>query len=304
MAGYNLVAVYGARADAERARDRLMQFGIPGGDIQINAPDMVAGSTLPPGSTTAETGAAGPMPAVRRESFWDRLFGRDLPETHRDWYETSLREGRTMLSVFVRDEAQRPYIEDILDEFSPLAFEQESATAMAASQTGMAETSPLSAPVGDRLEETTLRPGAIADDRARLEQGSEEVIPVVKEELAVGKRASERRYRIHTYVVETPVENEVTLRDERVIVERRPVAGERTLGPGELPQERDYEIVERHEEPVVEKRVRNVEDVVVRKEADERTERVRDTVRETRVEVENEAAAPVPGQPLPQERKP
>lgn len=304
MAGYNLVAVYGARADAERARDRLIQFGIPSGDIRISAPDMVAGGTLPPDSTTAETGAAGPMPDARREGFWNRLFGRDLPETHRGWYETSLQQGRAVLSVFVRDEAQRPYIEDILDEFSPLAFEQESAAATAMPQTGMAGTPPISPSAGGRLEETTLRPGDVAGERTRLEREGEEVIPVVKEELAVGKRASERRYRIHTYVVETPVENEVTLRDERVIVEHRPVAGERTLGPGELPQERDYEVIERHEEPVVEKRVRNVEDVVVRKEADERTERVRDTVRETRVEVENEAAAPVPGQPLPQERKP
>ena len=107
----------------------------------------------------------------------------------------------------------------------------------------------------------------------------------------VGKRATERRYRIRTYVVERPVEEAVTLRDERVIIEHRPVAGERTAGDAELPWEREYEVIERHEEPVVAKQARRVEDVVVRKEADERTETVRDTVRETKVDVGKEGAA-------------
>ena len=44
----------------------------------------------------------------------------------------------------------------------------------------------------------------------------EEVIPVVKEELEVGKRTTERRYRVRSYIVEHPVEKTVTVRDERV----------------------------------------------------------------------------------------
>ena len=117
----------------------------------------------------------------------------------------------------------------------------------------------------------------------------EQVIPVVKEELAIGKRASERRYRVRTYVVETPVEEQVRLRDERVIVERRPASGEVAGGAGAM-QERVFEVTERHEEPVVEKRAREVEEVVVRREANERVETVRDTVRETKVDVDKEPA--------------
>jgi hypothetical protein len=48
--------------------------------------------------------------------------------------------------------------------------------------------------------------------------------------------------------------------------------------------------VERHEEPVVEKRSRATEEVVVRKEVTERPETVRGTVRETKVDVEKEPA--------------
>ena len=55
-------------------------------------------------------------------------------------------------------------------------------------------------------------------------------------------------------------------------------------------QERVFEVTERHEEPVVEKRAREVEEVVVRKEADERVETVRDTVRETKVDVDQGTA--------------
>ena len=51
-------------------------------------------------------------------------------------------------------------------------------------------------------------------------------------------------------------------------------------------QERVFEVTERHEEPVAEKRARQVEEVVVRKEADERVETVRDTARETKVDVD------------------
>ena len=159
----------------------------------------------------------------------------------------------------------------------------------------------------ERLQETTLRSDTLASEAGRLDrtgQTEEEVIPVVKEELAIGKQASERRYRIRSYVVETPVEREVTLRDERVIVERRPITGDYVVGTTDIPQEREIEIIERHEEPVVEKQARNVEEIVVHKEATERTETVRDTVRETRVDVENEAGAPAEnlGSTIPADR--
>ena len=54
--------------------------------------------------------------------------------------------------------------------------------------------------------------------------GEEETIPVVEEQIDIGKRAVERGgVRVRTYVRETPVEEQVTLREEHVRVERRPV---------------------------------------------------------------------------------
>jgi hypothetical protein len=112
----------------------------------------------------------------------------------------------------------------------------------------------------------------------------------VKEELDVGKRTRERRFRIRTYVVEKPVEKPVHLRDERVVIEHRPVSGDRIVGEGEFPKEREFEVVERREEPVVEKH-RAAEDIVVRKEVEERTEMVRGTERETKVDVDHDEKA-------------
>lgn len=50
--------------------------------------------------------------------------------------------------------------------------------------------------------------------------------------------------------------------------------------------EREYEVREVHEEPIVQKDVRAGEELVVRKEAAERTERVADTVKKTRVDID------------------
>ena len=267
MEGHNLVAVYNLREDAERARDRLIASGIPATDIRLSSPSDDA-------SAAAVTQT---IPHERRHSFWDWLFGEDVPEHDRGWYHANLREGRTALSVLVRSDAEREQVADILEEFNPLDLHDETTAGIG----GATRISP------------EVRSGYAAGtaDQVRAEatgttEQTEQVIPVVNEELAVGKTASERRYRIRTYVVETPVEEQVKLRDERVIVERRSASGTLGSDAGAAMQERVFEVTERREEPVVEKRAREAEEVVVRKEAHERVETVRDTVRETKVDVD------------------
>lgn len=112
-------------------------------------------------------------------------------------------------------------------------------------------------------------------------------IPVVDEELEVGKRVVQRGgVRVYSQVREVPVEESVTLREEHVSVERRPA--DRSLRPGEASRFKDQtiEVTESAEVPVVKKRARVREEVVVGKETTERTERVRDTVRKTEVKVD------------------
>jgi uncharacterized protein DUF2382 len=269
MDGHNLVAVYNSRADAERARDRLLAFGIPATDIRLSS----ALADASAGAAHTDT-----VPREQHHSFWDWLFGEEVSEYDRGWYYTNLREGRTALSILVRSDAEREQAADILEEFNPVQMDD-------GTETG-------AAPMSMGAERGEYAPTPSSQTRAAAPEPTnerEQVIPVVKEELAVGKRASERRYRIRTYVVETPVEEQVRLRDERVIVERRSASGEVPSGTGAM-QEREFEVTERHEEPVVEKRAREIEEVVVRREGNERVETVRDTVRETKVDVDKEPA--------------
>jgi uncharacterized protein (TIGR02271 family) len=117
------------------------------------------------------------------------------------------------------------------------------------------------------------------------------VVERAEEQIRVGKREVGRgTVRVRSYVVETPVEEQVTLQQERVHVERRPV--DRPVGTGDAVfQERVIEATERSEEAVVAKEARVVEEIGLRKEADTRTETVRDTVRRQEVEVEDDRTA-------------
>lgn len=114
----------------------------------------------------------------------------------------------------------------------------------------------------------------------------EQVIPLAEEILTVGTRkVSSGTTRVRRYVVETPVEKQVTLVHERVVVERRrPVTDKLS---GETLTELTIEVTETEEVPVVGKTVRLKEEVVVRTERTERIETVRDTVRQDEIEIEH-----------------
>ena len=145
---------------------------------------------------------------------------------------------------------------------------------------------------GSPAVDRETRTGADAA-RERGRAGTREVetgdvkVPVVEEELQVGTRQVQRGgVRLYTRVTERPVEETVRLRDETVHVERRPVDRPATEADFAAATERTVEVTETDEEAVVRKHARVVEEVVVGKAQEERTETVRDTVRRTEVEVE------------------
>jgi uncharacterized protein (TIGR02271 family) len=122
-------------------------------------------------------------------------------------------------------------------------------------------------------------------------QAQEEVVPVFEERLKVGKRVVEQGHvRVRVYTAEHPVQEGVTLREERVAVERRPVDRPASSMPGEAFKDRTIDVTTHREEPIIAKEARVKEEVVVRQEADQRTETVRDTLRHTEVEVEDDRA--------------
>ena len=114
---------------------------------------------------------------------------------------------------------------------------------------------------------------------------AEEVIPLAEETLIVGKQTvTSGTTTVRRFVVETPVEQQVSLYDETVIVEqRKPVTDAEA---GETLTEVTIEMIETTEVPVVGKGVRVREEVVVRRERTSRVETVRDTVRRDEVEIQ------------------
>ena len=111
-------------------------------------------------------------------------------------------------------------------------------------------------------------------------------IPIIEENLVVGKRAVEKGgVNVRTTMTEKPVEETVNLREENVTVERHKV--DRAVDQNtDAFREGTFDITTQAEVPVVSKQARVVEEVVVGKETTERTETVRDTVKRTDVEVD------------------
>jgi stress response protein YsnF len=275
MHHHSIVGIYSSRGEAEQVRSSLRAAGIPESDIAISGT-----------SSDAEFGAAGRVPP-REHSFWDWLFGSAISDDYLDGYHRELGRGRAAVCVRVRSDDEHDRVADIMDRHDPLEMhdgEDRDSGMRAGVASSMSPTRPTAT--------STPRAPMTDTSRSRTQTGEhEQVIPVVKEELEVGKRQTERRYRVRTHVIERPVEEQVHLRDERVVVERRPAGG---TASGDGLREREMEIIERHEEPVVGKRARADEEVVIRKEAKDRVETVRGKVRETKVDIDKPDASESP----------
>lgn len=127
-------------------------------------------------------------------------------------------------------------------------------------------------------------------DRNRTMSNDEQTIKLAEENISIGKREVERGgVKVRSYVTETPVREEVSLREEHVNVERRPVDQPLTgdADRSALFQEREIEMRETSEEAVVSKQARVTEEIGISKTADTRTEVVEDTVRKTEVDIDD-----------------
>jgi stress response protein YsnF len=247
------------------------------------------------------------------------LTDMGIPEEHANYYGEGMRRGGVLVTVATTD-AMADRAVSILSHHHPVDLTRR---AEEWRQSGWSrfdpQSEPYRAPAATRVEETrreaemvrTVGAGAHARSGAAFAAGASQspratttasappdkmdrsattAIPVVEEEVQVGKRAVERDVRVHTTVTEKPVEEQVHLREERVSVERRPVNRAASTADQTAFKEGVIEMTETVEEPVINKQARVVEEVVIHKEVRDRVETVRDTVRRTNVEVEQEQA--------------
>lgn len=120
-----------------------------------------------------------------------------------------------------------------------------------------------------------------------------EVVPVVEEKVAIGKRVSDhgKNIRVRSRVVKDTVAEDVRLRDETVSVDKRAVNRKVNAEDAEaLLKGKTVSMTERDEEAVVAKEAFVTDEVVVKKTADDRVEHVEETVRKTEVDVDVDKA--------------
>src|SRR5215218_2664054 len=283
-----ITAFFDSRTDAEEAVRRLHGAGVSRDSIQF----------VPGYERNTDQTASGDTNSLGDASvgFWDSLRDLFLPDEDRATYAEGLRRGGYLVSVSASD-AEYERVFDILDDEGTIDIDERADSWRSEGWTGRSTDaragSAAHLPSGisgttsaGRTGSGTTSQGAFSE-RVSGREG-EEVIPVAEERLNVGKRdVSHGRVRVRSYVVETPVNEQVNLRDETVRVERRPV-DRATTGNENLFKERVIEAEERAEEAVVAKQARVKEEVTLRKEGTARTETVSDKVRRTEVEVEDE----------------
>jgi uncharacterized protein (TIGR02271 family) len=276
-----ITALYDDQAQAQTAMSKLVAAGFPQSSIRLT----------PGSSTTTATRSTGSYDHTRDEGgFWAGLKDLFMPEEDRYAYTEGLSRGGTLLTATVED-SRVPAAMDILEENGSVDLDEREATWRKEGWSGYSATSASDVSTSRTATSGTASTGTGATASAAAARGTGETdyIPVVEERLNVGKRVAEHgRVRVRSYAIETPVEEHVSLRQEHVEIDRRPVDRPVTAADEALFAEKTIEATERREEAVVSKDARVVEEVGIRKDATQRTETVSDTVRRTEVEVEDE----------------
>ena len=269
-----VVGLFNTTAEAQQIKQTLIADGYQASHINVVAnEDEDAGAYASSTSSSSLSGSTSESLAGKAGStatgvghkiseFFSSLTGGD--EDVHNHYATGVNQGGALLTVTTEDE-------------------DAAAVAALLKQSGARDID--SSNQGSATAGTPIY-GAGRTGGTTEQLTGETAIPIVEEELVVGKREVDRGgVRVYSHVVERPVSADVTLRDERINVERRAVNRPATVadfGNGET----SFELRASGEEAVVGKNSRVVEEVLIGKEGSNRTEAIQDTVRKTEVEVE------------------
>ncbi|WP_334188408.1 YsnF/AvaK domain-containing protein [Noviherbaspirillum sp.] len=290
-----VVGVFDSYAQAQSAMNELIASGFSRTDVQLNPDQETSASSTTTTDNTSDSGGIG--------GFFRSLFGMDDQVGDRDTYAEAVRRGSCVLTVNADNDEQRDRAIDIMNRYDPVDLDERSTHWRNSGWTGYDASAPRLTDdeiVQERSRYSTTgttgttgitgttgatSTAANLTDTTRTE-GSQ-TIPVIQEELAVGKRQVQRGgVRVYQRVRETPVTESVQLRDETIHVERHKVDQPASQADLAAFKEGAIELRETDEEAVVGKSARVVEEVVVGKDVTQRTEQIQDTVRRTDVEVE------------------
>lgn len=253
--GDRIVAAFENADQARAAREALVEAGIDNANIELleNRGDL---------------------------DTWTAIKRHAVPDEDAHLYAEGLGRGHSIM-VIRSGAGEHDRVMQVLSRFNPIDIDDHAAQWRKSGWSGVHP--------GKAAWDVHRQTATPSTTTAATPTAQEQVIPVYEEQLKVGKRVVEQgRVRVRVYTVEHPVQEGVTLREERVAVEHRPVDRPASGLPGDAFQERTIDVTTHREEPVVSKEAKVKEEIVVRQEADQRTETVGDTVRRTQVEVEDE----------------
>ena len=260
-------------------------------------PVLAAGPLAAAIGTTAATVGAGALGAgigAATGGLIGGLVGAGVPKEDAEYFAGGGGGGGTLVSANAED-PRGGMAHDIMNRHNVIDIDERAAEWRSSGWTGYdATTEPIDRsttsggtgyPADRMVHSDDVR--ADASRTGHHTHDHDAVLPVVEEDLDIDKRRVERGgVRVSSHVEERPVEQQVNLHEERVNVERRPADRPVTDADAAAFQETSFEVRESVEEPVVHKRARVVEEVIVDTEARDRTETVRDTVRRTDVDVQ------------------
>lgn len=262
----SLTAFFDNRAEAEAAVDRLTVAGISKTSIRV-----VAGNEAD-GRAAVNSDDKG---------FWAKLEDFFFGDDDNEVYSEGLRRGGYLVVVNGLRDAQYNTALNILDDEGSIDLNERAGQWRSEGwNSGTSNNGPASSSY-DRNQ------ASLASRDDTFDAGRDDTIEVVEENLRVGKRdVNNGSVRVRAYTVEQPVNEQVSLRDESVTIERHSV--DRPLSDGDSAfQDRTISAEEHHEEAVVSKEARVVEEIGIRKTSTEHNETISDTVRKTEVEVED-----------------
>ena len=304
-------AFFDNQASAQKAVNDLIAAGVAREMISMTGGQGAAGEL---GSTASGN---------QDKGFWDSLKDLFLPDEDRYSYAEGLRRGGYLVAVQA-DAANYERVLDILDNDGSVNMDEREtqwrsegwtgftgneardAGGLTASGTsGIGMGAGVGGAVGDLTGVTALGGTSTSAAATRTDTlagrtassattagtevggGRDETISLYEERLKIGKREVDHgRVRIRSYVVETPVNEQVSLHDEKVFVDRKAVDRPVTATDAMF-QDRVIEAEERVEEAVIGKEARVTEEITLRKTVEDRMQTVSDTVRRTEVEIED-----------------
>ncbi len=272
-----IVGIFDKYADAQKAVRALSGAGIKQGDISIARNEGTGKGYTTYGGANSKDYDTGTSIGDKISDFFGNLFGTDDDtETtgERDLYAEAVRRGSVVVAVKT-DDKMTDRAADILNDNGAVDVDRRAALYRAAGYKNYDRKAPL------------YTANQSQNEFQQFAGQGEIALPVIEEQLNVGKRVVQRGgVRVHTRITSRPVTEQVTLREEKVNVERRPA--DRAVTDADLKnfKEGEFDVTTRAEEAVVGKEARVVEEVVVGKETTEHTKTVRDTVRKTDVQVE------------------